>query len=245
MGTHTVGRFFGPIIFIWFSVLGITGILQIIQAPSILTALNPLNGLYFLLERGSLVRARVGAIVLALTGAEALYADMGHFGKKPIQLAWLGMVLPALALNYLGQGALLMRDPSALENPFYRMFPEFLMIPAVVLAAMAAIIASQAVISGAYSMTKQADPARLSALDAYDTDIPSILEDCKQYGLEFSAFETTYFLSRETVMPTQKVGMLRWREKLFAAMSRNSGDIAEFFKLPDNAVVELGTRIQI
>jgi KUP system potassium uptake protein len=463
MGTHAVGRFFGPIIFIWFSVLGITGVLQIIQAPAILTALNPLQGLYFLLDRGPLVLATVGAIVLALTGAEALYADMGHFGRRPIQLAWLGLVLPGLALNYMGQGALLMRDPSALENPFYRLFPEFLLVPAVVLAAMAAIIASQAVISGAYSMTKQAillgflprmriihtseldhgqiylpavnwlllvgvivsviafqsssalagaygiavtltmvittvmtyfvicsawkmprplailatgmfllidlflfagciikffdggwfplimglaiffvmttwargrrllvesiqkdgielvpfiqhldfksvNVAERTAIYAVanptvvpqallhnmkhnqvlhkkniiltvqfqeiprvpeqqrvevtrltdefwrviiklgfmdDTDIPGILEDCKLYGLEFSAFESTYFLSRETVVPTQKGGMLRWREKLFAAMSRNSGDIAEFFKLPDNAVVELGTRVQI
>jgi KUP system potassium uptake protein len=107
-------------------------------------------------DRGPFILAAVGAIVLALTGAEALYADMGHFGRKPIQIAWMGLVLPSLALHYMGQGALLMRDASAIENPFFRMFPEDWLIPAVVLASVAAIIASQAVISGAYSMTKQA-----------------------------------------------------------------------------------------
>jgi len=462
-GTHTVGRLFGPIMLVWFSMLAITGVLQIIQAPTILISLNPLYALQFLTERGPLVLAAVGAIVLALTGAEALYADMGHFGRKPIQLAWMGLVLPALALNYMGQGALLLRDPAALENPFYHLFPAYLLIPAVLLAAAAAIIASQAVISGAYSLTKQAillgflprmhivhtselnhgqiylpavnwillfavivavlafqstsalagaygiavtlemvittimtfyviryawkmsrvlavmatvffiiidlflfagcvikffdggwfpvvmglalfgvmttwsrgraqlvesiqkdgidlvpfishldfnnvNIAERTAIYAVanpkvvpqallhnmkhnqvlhrkniiltvqfeeipripleqcveitrlsdhfwrvivkrgfmdDTDIPLILETCKQHGLDIAAFESTYFLSRETVVPTQKKGMMHWREKLFAAMSRNSSDIAGFFQLPDNGVVELGTRVQI
>ncbi len=155
-GTHAMGKFFGPVIVLWFLVLGITGVLQIIQEPSILSALNPWHALHFLLGRGPFVLAGVGAIVLALTGAEALYADLGHFGRKPIQLAWVGLVFPGLALNYMGQGALLIRDPAALENPFYRMFPDAWIIPAVVLASAAAIIASQAVISGAYSITKQA-----------------------------------------------------------------------------------------
>jgi KUP system potassium uptake protein len=108
---------------VWFGVLAFFGCLEIVRKPAILAALNPLNGLAFLHARGWQVFAAVGAIVLAFTGAEALYADMGHFGKKPIQLAWTGLVLPALAINYMGQGALLMRDPAALENPFYRMFP--------------------------------------------------------------------------------------------------------------------------
>jgi KUP system potassium uptake protein len=155
-GTHLVGKFFGPIIVIWFLILGATGVAQIQQTPDILQALNPWHALSFLLARGPMVLAAVGAIVLALTGAEALYADMGHFGRKPIQLAWAGLVLPALALHYMGQGALLMRDPSAIENPFFRMFPQEALIAAVILATVAAIIASQAVISGAYSMTKQA-----------------------------------------------------------------------------------------
>lgn len=462
-GTQAVGKFFGPIIVLWFTVLGVSGVIHIVQEPSILAALNPLHALSFLADRGPLVLASVGAIVLALTGAEALYADLGHFGRKPIQLAWTGLVLPGLTLNYMGQGALLMKDPAALENPFYHMFPEYLLIPAVILSAVAAIIASQAVISGAYSMTKQAillgyfprmrimhtsetsqgqiyipsvnwvllmgvliaviafksssalagaygvavtidmmittvmtffvmrfawkvpsvaailatgffliidaflvagciikffdggwfplamgltifmvmttwARGRVLLVDSIQKDglelvpfikqldfnlvniadrtaiyavanpkvvpqallhnmkhnqvlhrkniiltvmfedvptvpleqrlevtqlteqfwkvviklgfmneinIPEILEDCKQYGLEIVAFESTYFLSRETVVPTPGKGMVHWREKLFATMSRNSGDIAEFFKLPDNSVVELGTRVQI
>jgi KUP system potassium uptake protein len=155
-GTEAVGKFFGPIIGIWFVVLGITGVLQILEAPAILAALNPLFAIQFLIDRGPMVLAAVGAIVLALTGAEALYADMGHFERKPIQIAWIGLVMPSLAIHYLGQGALLISQPEAIENPFFKMFPEFLLIPAVVLATMAAIIASQAVISGAYSMSKQA-----------------------------------------------------------------------------------------
>ena len=155
-GTGVVGRFFGPVIVLWFVMLGVTGIVHIAQQPAILAALNPLHAWSFLAERGWHLFAAVGAIVLALTGAEALYADMGHFGRRPIQLAWTGLVLPGLALNYMGQGALLIGDPSAIENPFYRMFPDAWLLPALVLATLAAIIASQAVISGAYSMTKQA-----------------------------------------------------------------------------------------
>ncbi|HEX5804746.1 MAG TPA: potassium transporter Kup [Macromonas sp.] len=155
-GTAVVGRFFGPVILLWFLMLGGMGLLHIAQQPAILAALNPLHAWTFLTERGGHLFAAVGAIVLALTGAEALYADMGHFGRRPIQLAWSGLVLPSLALNYLGQGALLIGDPSAIENPFYRLFPDDWVLPALVLATLAAIIASQAVISGAYSMTKQA-----------------------------------------------------------------------------------------
>ena len=155
-GTATVGRFFGPVIVLWFVVLAVTGVVQIAQQPAILAALDPRQAVHFLAARGWMVFAAVGALVLALTGAEALYADLGHFGRKPIRLAWTGLVLPALALNYLGQGALLMRDPTAIENPFFRLFPEDLRVPAVLLATLAAIIASQAVISGAYSLTRQA-----------------------------------------------------------------------------------------
>lgn len=155
-GTAFVGRFFGPIILLWFAVLGISGAMHIAQQPAILAALNPLHAWEFLLGRGWHVFAAVGAIVLAITGAEALYADMGHFGRRPIQLAWFFVVLPGLMLNYLGQGALLISDPSAIQNPFYRMFPGDWVLPALILATLAAIIASQAVISGAYSMTKQA-----------------------------------------------------------------------------------------
>jgi KUP system potassium uptake protein len=462
-GTHSVGRFFGPVIVLWFLTLGALGVWHIAQQPAILQALNPVYAWQFLMERGPMVLAAVGAIVLALTGAEALYADMGHFGRKPIQLAWTGLVLPGLALNYMGQGALLMQDPSALENPFYRMFPESWMVLAVALSTLAAIIASQAVISGAYSMTRQAIllgflprmdiqftsekesgqifmpavnrallvgvviavlafksssalagaygiavtltmaittaltffvvykawrmplPLALGAtgvflvvdlflfagcaiklwdggwfplamgllffmfmttwargrellvetirqdglelnsfiemLEAHpphsvprtavypvanpetvpqamlhnikhnqvlheknviltvlfdevpwvseqdrlqvgqlgqhfwrvvvrygfmnNPDVPQALSGCASHGLRIPEFETTYFLSRETVVSTPGAGMAQWREKLFAAMNRNAGGVVEFFRLPDNAVVELGTRVQI
>jgi KUP system potassium uptake protein len=462
-GTGLVGRMFGPVIVLWFAVLTITGVIEIVQQPGILAALNPLNALRFLSGQGWHMFVAVGAIVLAFTGAEALYADMGHFGKQPIRIAWVGLVLPALAINYMGQGALLMRDPSALENPFYRLFPQAWLIPAVVLATLATVIASQAVISGAYSMTKQAvqlgllprmsvlytsareagqiympainwlllaavlmvvvgfgsssamaaaygiavtvtmlittlltffvirqgwhyplpvaiaatvvfmaldlllvvscalkffqggwfplvlglgifvimatwrrgrelliesirhdDPEllpfitglsadsvhRVSRTAVYavanpDTvpqalmhnlkhnqvlhernliltvvfhdvpwipfeervevkplapgfwrvqvnygfkntpDIPTALELCRTHGLQVNLFETSYFLSREIVVPTKGAGMAHWREALFALMSRNSGSVAGFFRLPNNCVVELGTRVQI
>ena len=155
-GTGTVGALFGPVIAVWFAVLGATGVAQIVSAPAILAALDPREAFAFLHARGWRLFAAVGAIVLAFTGAEALYADMGHFGRRPIQLAWIGLVMPALALNYMGQGALLMREPGALEHPFYRLFAPAWLLPAVVLATLATVIASQAVISGAYSMTRQA-----------------------------------------------------------------------------------------
>jgi len=462
-GTAAVGRWFGPVILLWFVTLGVTGVVHIAAAPAILAALNPLHALDFLLARGWHVFAALGAIVLALTGAEALYADMGHFGRKPIQLAWTGLVLPSLALNYLGQGALLMSEPAAIENPFFRLFPDAWVLPAVVLATAAAIIASQAVISGAYSMTQQAIqlgflprmrvhhtsareagqiymPAVNAALlagvvaavlhfgsssalaaaygiavtltmlittlltwfvvrrawrvpaplafvatafflvldsllvagcavkfldggwfplalglllfvamstwsrgrsrllagirqegldlrpfvDGLDTtgicradrtavypvadpstvpqallhnlkhnqvlhqtnviltvvfepvpwvpmvdriaveplghgfwrvdlhfgfmnspDVPQALTLAAQHGLRVPVFETSYFLSRETVVPAADPGMAAWRGALFAAMSRHASDVAAYFRLPDNAVVELGTRVQI
>ena len=462
-GTTFVGRFFGPIIVLWFVTLGAVGLVHIARQPAILAALNPLHAWHFLAERGWHLFAAVGAIVLALTGAEALYADMGHFGRKPIQIAWTGLVLPGLALNYFGQGALLMGDPSALENPFYRLFPAAWLLPVLVLATLAAIIASQAVISGAYSMTRQAillgflprmtvrytsarefgqiympavnwallagvvaavlafgssaalagaygiavtltmmittvltyfvvregwnlpwplaigatafflvidavlvagcavkffdggwfplalglllfllmstwsrgralllksiqrdglelqpfieglDPRstnRASRTAIYPVadpgtvpqallhnlkhnqvlhernvilnvvfhevpwvpmdgrvevtalghgfwrvivnfgfmntpDVPRALELTRAHGLHIPVFETSYFLSRETVVPTPGAAMANWRSSLFAAMTRNAGGVVEFFRLPGNAVVELGTRIQI
>jgi KUP system potassium uptake protein len=462
-GTGLVGRLFGPVLMVWFATLALVGVFHIAQEPAILVALNPLYALHFLMDRGWEVFAALGAIVLALTGAEALYADMGHFGRKPIQLAWLGLVMPALALNYMGQGALLMRDPSAIENPFFRLFPADWVMPMVVLATMAAIIASQAVISGAFSMTKQAihlgylprmlvrytsskeagqiylpgvnwallvgvavavvgfgsssalagaygiavtitmlittfmtffvvrrswhlpavvawgstlffmtlDIAFVSgcAIKFFDggwfplamgvglfvlmstwsrgrqlvmesvasdglelkpfidslpvesmyqvprtavyavanpktvpqallhnlkhnnvlhacnviltvvfhevpwiheserielkalgpnfwgvkahfgfmdtPDVPQALTLCEAKGLPIPKFETSYFLSRETVVPTPGAGMADWREHLFATMNRNASGVVEFFRLPDNAVVELGTRVQI
>jgi KUP system potassium uptake protein len=462
-GTGAVGKLFGPVIVLWFSVLAFTGVLQIMQQPAILAALNPLYAFDFLHAQGWHMFVAFGAIVLAFTGAEALYADMGHFGKRPIQFAWMGLVLPALTLNYMGQGALLMSNPAALANPFYGMFPESWLIPAVVLATLATVIASQAVISGAYSMTKQAmqlgllprmqvqhtsareagqiympgvnwlllaavllavlgfgsssalasaygiavtvtmlvttvltffvvrhawkyplpvaiaatgvflaldlllviscmlkfwqggwfplvlgvfifvamatwrrgrellmdsmrrdDPELLPFVTALSADgghriartavyavanpdtvpqalmhnlkhnqvlhernliltvvfhdvpwipfeervqitplvpgfwrvqvnygfinspdIPQALELCRAQGLPINLFETSYFLSREIVVPTRGAGMAHWREALFAVMSRNAGSVADFFRLPNNCVIELGTRVQI
>jgi KUP system potassium uptake protein len=462
-GTAWVGRYFGPVIVLWFLTLGAIGTWHIVQQPAILAALNPLEATRFVAERGWGLVFAIGAIVLALTGAEALYADMGHFGRKPIQLAWSGLVLPGLALNYMGQGALLMGNPAALENPFYRLFPQGALIPALVLATLAAIIASQATISGAYSLTRQAIhlgflprltvrhtsasergqiylpavnwlmlagvlacvvgfgsssalagaygiavtltmlittvltffvirhrwklPAPLAfgataffvaidlllvagclvkffdggwfplalslllfglmatwwrgrslliegirheglALEGFvqqldpstvhqasrtavyltadphtvpqallhnlkhnqvlhqrnvvltvvfhdrpwvpetervqvqplpnrfwrvtlnygfmdSPDVPRALALAAEQGLTVPAFETTWFLSRETVVPTAGGGMAAWREKLFAAMSRNAGGVDAYFRLPGNAVVELGTRVAI
>jgi len=155
-GTAKVGKLFGPIIVIWFITLGCIGIWHILQNPVILQALNPLHAVRFFADRGAGVFLAVGAVVLAITGAEALYADMGHFGRPAIRIAWSCLVMPGLALNYLGQGALLLANPAAVSNPFYLAFPAELLIPAVILSTMATIIASQAVISGAYSITRQA-----------------------------------------------------------------------------------------
>jgi len=462
-GTGAMGKVFGPIVTLWFLMLAVSGIAHIVAQPAILAALNPLEAWQFLAGRGWYVFAAIGAIVLALTGAEALYADMGHFGRKPIQIAWTYLVLPSLALNYMGQGALLLADPTAIANPFYKLFPQTLIWPALIIATMAAIIASQAVISGAYSMTRQAiqlgflprmtvqhtsaresgqiympavnwmllagviavvlffgsssglagaygiavtltmatttcltffvvrgrwklplpiaiaatvfflavdiflvagcalkffdggwfsllvaallflvmstwqrgrtivmqcihrdglelgsflptlrpdeiqrasrvavymvaDPStvpqallhnlkhnqvlheRNLILTVHFKDVPWVGEDeriqleelgnsfwrvtvnfgfmeapdvpralklCERYGLNIPHFQTSYFLSRESIVSTPGGGMAPWRERLFGAMTRNAGGVVEFFRLPDNAVVELGTRVQI
>ncbi len=462
-GTGVVGKAFGPVLIIWFATIAMAGLLHILRQPTILQAFNPLHALHFLQQRGWQVFATIGALVLVLTGAEALYADMGHFGKRPIQLAWTFFVLPALLLNYMGQGALLIGDASALENPFYRMFPSSLTLFIVGLSALATIIASQAVISGAYSMTKQAmqlgllprmnmrytssteigqiyiplvnwilfvgvslavvafgsssalagaygiavtltmlittvltwfvvrhawhlpspvaggatavffcvdaflvagcsskildggwfplalglslfivmetwehgrrlvnaaireegislpafardvdtpdmrradrtavyavgntdtvpqallhnlkhnqvlhrrnviltvdfrempwvpDASRVTVEKLTDSfwrvtlnfgfmdtpDVPRALALCAAHGLAFSAIETTYFLSRQTVIPTRDGAMSWWRENLFSTLHKNAGSVADYFRLPENAVVELGTHVQI
>jgi KUP system potassium uptake protein len=155
-GTAGIGRWFGPIMVVWFAVLAIMGVINIVQAPQVLAALNPLHAFAFMLENRFIGFVALGAVVLAFTGAEALYADMGHFGKKPIRFAWFMVVFPALALNYMGQGALLMVRPDAIENPFFNQLGSWSVYPLVVLSTVAAVIASQATISGSFSMTKQA-----------------------------------------------------------------------------------------
>jgi KUP system potassium uptake protein len=155
-GTAGIGRFFGPIMVVWFAALSIMGLINIVEAPQILAALNPWHALHFMYENRGIAFVALGAVVLALTGAEALYADMGHFGKKPIRAAWFMIVFPALALNYLGQGALLLQHPDAISNPFFQQLGAWSVYPLVVLSTLAAVIASQATISGTFSMTKQA-----------------------------------------------------------------------------------------
>ena len=155
-GTARVGAFFGPIMLVWFVVLAVLGVVSLWQYPSVLEALNPYWGVKFFVANGSLGFLVLGAVVLAITGAEALYTDMGHFGKRPIRLAWLGFVFPALMLNYFGQGALLLREPGAVQHPFFHLAPDWALLPMVLLATVATVIASQAVISGAYSLTRQA-----------------------------------------------------------------------------------------
>ncbi|WMW82261.1 potassium transporter Kup [Undibacterium cyanobacteriorum] len=155
-GTATIGKLFGPVMVLWFAVLAAMGMYNILRMPAVLEAFNPLYAIGFLTEHRFAAFIALGAVVLAFTGSEALYADMGHFGPKPIRTAWFMIVFPALGLNYLGQGALLMVEPEAVENPFFNQLGDWSIYPLVVLSTMAAVIASQATISGAFSMTKQA-----------------------------------------------------------------------------------------
>ncbi|HEY1856712.1 potassium transporter Kup [Acidocella sp.] len=154
-GTGSIGRAFGPIMTVWFLVIGILGLLQIIRHPFVLQALFPAYGLHFIIRHAFLAFIALGAVVLAVTGAEALYADMSHFGRRPIRVAWTWFVLPCLLLNYFGQGALIVAKPSAISNPFYNLAPHAMQLPLVVLSTLATIIASQAVITGAFSMARQ------------------------------------------------------------------------------------------
>ncbi len=177
-GTGGIGRVFGPIMLIWFAVLALLGGAQILRTPEILAALNPLRAIDFFAEYRWSGFWALGSIFLVVTGGEALYADMGHFGRRPIQTGWFSLVFPALALNYLGQGALLLHDPHAIENPFFLLGPSWATWPLVVLATMATVIASQALISGAFSITTQA--MRLDYLPAsrWSTPRPATSARC-------------------------------------------------------------------
>ena len=155
-GTALVGAFFGPIMLLWFGTLGMLGLQSIMRSPTILHALNPIYAIHFFTVSPWIAFVALGAVVLAVTGAEALYADMGHFGRFPIRLAWFGFVLPALILNYFGQGALILQHQESVKNPFYLLAPEWMLFPLIILATLAAVIASQAVITGAFSVSRQA-----------------------------------------------------------------------------------------
>ena len=155
-GTALVGAFFGPIMLLWFGTLAVLGVISIAQNMQILHALNPIYAIHFFTVSPWIAFVALGAVVLSVTGAEALYADMGHFGRFPIRLAWFGLVLPSLVLNYFGQGALILLNPESVKNPFYLLAPEWMLYPLIVLATLAAVIASQAVITGAFSVSRQA-----------------------------------------------------------------------------------------
>jgi KUP system potassium uptake protein len=155
-GTGVVGLFFGPVMVGWFGVLGILGLMEIARHPQVLAALSPLYAIHFIGNHTGLAFLALGSVVLAVTGGEALYTDMGHFGRYPIRLAWFGFVMPALVLNYFGQGALLLNEPDAIESPFFHLGPDWALVPMVILATLATVIASQAVISGAFSVARQA-----------------------------------------------------------------------------------------
>src|SRR4051812_27750187 len=155
-GTGAVGRWFGPIMALWFTLLAVAGLHEVVKEPGILRAISPTYAVSFLFEHGRVAFIALGSVVLTVTGAEALYADMGHFGRRPIRLAWFSAVFPALILNYMGQGALILRDPKAIDNPFFLLIPHWGRIPMIGLATVATVIASQAVISGAFSVTRQA-----------------------------------------------------------------------------------------
>jgi KUP system potassium uptake protein len=155
-GTARVASAFGPVMILWFATLAVMGLVHISDDPSVLAAINPWYGIHFLLTHGTIGLVTLGAVFLAVTGGEALYADLGHFGRKPIQTGWFYFVLPSLLINYFGQGALVLSNPAAIENPFYRMAPEIMVLPLVVLATAATVIASQAVITGAFSLVRQA-----------------------------------------------------------------------------------------
>ena len=155
-GTDKVGRIFGPITVLWFAALGVLGVIEIFEHPAVLQAANPLWAVRFFMEHGVLAWLALGAVVLAVTGGEALYADMGHFGRFPIRIAWLGLVLPSLVLNYFGQGAFILSHPGEVANPFYELVPGWALWPMIILAMLATVIASQALISGTFSVVRQA-----------------------------------------------------------------------------------------
>jgi len=186
-GTAGIGQFFGPLTLLWFLAIAVLGVHQIASYPGILLALSPHYALAFIWANPGTTFVILGAVVLCVTGAEALYADLGHFGKKPIRLAWFAVVMPALTLNYFGQGALLLRQPEAVKNPFYLMAPEWALMPLVVLATVASVIASQALITGAFSVTKQVIQLgylpRLSILHTSERDTGQIYIPMVNWGL--------------------------------------------------------------
>jgi KUP system potassium uptake protein len=186
-GTAGIGQFFGPITVVWFAVISVLGVYHIATNPSILWAMSPHYAVLFMWDFPGITFIILGAVVLCVTGGEALYADMGHFGKKPIRIAWFAVVMPSLTLNYFGQGALLLANPEAVKNPFFMMAPDWALLPLLILATMATVIASQALISGAFSVTKQVIQLgylpRLQVLHTSVTDMGQIYMPFVNWGL--------------------------------------------------------------
>ncbi len=203
-GTAAIGRFFGPVTVLWFVAIAATGLLQIVANPSVLRALSPLYGLRFAMGNTGIAFITLGAVFLCVTGAEALYADMGHFGKKPIRIAWFCLVLPALMLNYFGQGALVLANPKAAENPFYLMTPAWALLPIVVLATAATVIASQALISGAFSAAKQTMQLgylpRLSIIHTSEHDMGQIYVPAVNWALLAGVVMAVLFFGSSTAL---------------------------------------------
>jgi KUP system potassium uptake protein len=232
-GTDILGKFFGPIMTVWFAAIGLMGLFPIIDHPEVLKAISPYYALHFAFVHYQLAFVTLGAVFLCVTGAEALYADMGHFGKRPIRIAWFSIVMPCLILNYFGQGALVLTRPTAVENPFFLMLPEWATIPMVVLATAATVIASQALISGAFSATKQTIQLgylpRMTILHTSQTDTGQIYVPAVNWALLFgvvmavaifrssSALAAAYGISVSLVMVITTIltfFVIRYRWKL-------------------------------
>ncbi|MFZ2164961.1 MAG: KUP/HAK/KT family potassium transporter [Propionibacteriaceae bacterium] len=219
-GTNTIGRAFGPLMTVWFLTIGALGVPWISRFPDILAAISPHYALTFIVQRPAIAFISMGAIVLTITGAEALYADMGHFGKRPIRLGWFVLVFPALALNYLGQGAMILHDPTTIDNPFFRMAPDWFTLPLVILATLATVIASQAVISGAYSVTRTA--SRMGLFPRL-----TVKHTSKEEGGQIYMPATNWILY---------VGVL-----VLIATFRHSSNLAEAYGLAVTGTLVLGT----
>jgi len=198
-GTARVATFFGPLMMVWFAAIAAGGLWHIGQHPTVLFAFNPWHGISFLIHHGIIAFFTLGAVFLVVTGAEALYADLGHFGRAPIRLAWLTVVLPALTLNYLGQGALVLADPKALDNPFFLLYPHWALLPMVVLATIATVIASQAVITGAYRAVEfiKKNIKLESSEKASVSDSKKVVAICTRYAQAgmFNIFLTIFFIT--------------------------------------------------
>jgi KUP system potassium uptake protein len=226
-GTARIGKAFGPIMCLWFLAIAVLGIVGIAHHPAVLAALNPLYGLRYLFSNGYGSFLVLGGVFLCVTGAEALYADMGHFGSRPIRLTWSGIVLPSLLLNYAGQSAIVLEGAPTTENIFYRLCPEPLLIPFVVLATIATIIASQSIITGTFSMTRQAIQLgwlpRLRIVQTSEEGYGQIYVGVINWLLMIATVGLTLFL--------------------YIAMERNSVHVGDFFRLPNDNVVLIGRRI--